>query len=663
MDYVNINGIRPGKRLSGLDTERERINMALIFTNEKCIGCNKCISACSCVGANISVIMDGKNRIEVDEKKCIACGACFDACEHNARDFEDDTEQFFADLKKGVKISVLLAPAFQANYPSQYESVLGGLKKAGVNHIISVSFGADITTWGYLNYVKKYNFKGGISQPCPAVVGYIERYLPELLPRLFPVHSPMMCAAIYAKKYMGISDRLAFISPCIAKKQEIEDANNRGYISYNVTFHHLMQYVREHKISGSACADEINYGLGSVYPAPGGLKENVQWFLGDDVFVRQMEGEKRMYHYLEQNKDKILKGTVKYLFLDALNCEAGCIYGTGIEPDRAKGDENLENLFTIRERSKKKGKSSAWGKGLTPEQRFRKLNKQFAKLELNDFIRKYTDRSKECSYRIPEQKELERIFQEMEKQTKEERMINCSCCGYETCRDMAAAIYNGFNHRENCIYFIRKQVEKEQQKTLVQAEEIRQQKEELLKSVEEINEAFIGLYQSVDQMTEGNDDNAKETSGISTEIQAVAEFCKILENSISEINNLLQELEDNNEEVVSISLQTNILSLNASVEAARAGEVGRAFAVVATSIQELANESKKTAEGSSKSQNRIEKAIEKIQEDARNLTATISQINDRTLRLAASTDEIAASAASIIQVSEAIKNKLNSLTT
>lgn len=111
-------------------------------------------------------------------------------------------------------ISILLAPAFKANYPKEYESVLGGLKKLGVKRIISISFGADITTWGYLNYVQKYNFMGGISQPCPAVVGYIERYAPELLPKLFPVHSPMMCGAIYARNEMGIRDKLAFISPC-----------------------------------------------------------------------------------------------------------------------------------------------------------------------------------------------------------------------------------------------------------------------------------------------------------------------------------------------------------------------------------------------------------------------------------------------------------------
>ncbi len=82
--------------------------MSLVYTNDNCIGCNKCISACSCMGANHHVEKDGKNRIEVDDERCIACGACFDVCKHNAREFTDDTERFFADLARGEKITILL---------------------------------------------------------------------------------------------------------------------------------------------------------------------------------------------------------------------------------------------------------------------------------------------------------------------------------------------------------------------------------------------------------------------------------------------------------------------------------------------------------------------------------------------------------------------------
>ena len=187
--------------------------MGIIRTNDNCIGCNKCIRACSSRGANVAVERGRINVIDVNPDKCIACGACLDACEHHAREFIDDTEQFFEDLRNGQKISVLIAPAFLANYPNDYEKYLGMLKAAGVNRFISVSFGADITTWGYIKYITENKFYGGISQPCPAVVGYIERYTPELIPKLMPVQSPMMCAAIYMKKYMNVGDKLAFITP------------------------------------------------------------------------------------------------------------------------------------------------------------------------------------------------------------------------------------------------------------------------------------------------------------------------------------------------------------------------------------------------------------------------------------------------------------------
>ena len=279
------------------------LNNQLVYTNDDCIGCNRCISVCPNLGANQSCLDDAQNeaRVDVDQDRCVACGACFRACEHNAREYTDDTERFIEDLKNGKKISLLVAPAFEANYPNEYGKILGALKKLGVCRIISISFGADICTWGYLNYIKKYNFIGGISQPCPAVVRYIEDYIPELIPKLFPVQSPLMCGAIYTKKVLGVTDDLAFISPCIAKKFEIDDPNNKGYVSYNVTFNHLVKYMRKNNmISGAQDArDEIEYGLGAFYPAPGGLKENVFWFLGDEVLIRQVEGEHHLYDYLK----------------------------------------------------------------------------------------------------------------------------------------------------------------------------------------------------------------------------------------------------------------------------------------------------------------------------------------------------------------------------
>ena len=641
---------------------------ALVFTNENCIGCNKCISACPVLTANYAVEQDGKNKIVVNGDACISCGACFDACKHDARSYRDDTERFFADLRKGEKISVLLAPAFLANYPEEYASILGGLKKLGVNHMISVSFGADITTWGYIKYITEHNFTGGISQPCPAVVGYIEKYVPELIPKLVPIHSPMMCGAIYIKKYMKLPDKLAFISPCIAKKSEIEDPNTYGYVSYNVTFDHLMDYVREHNIKGEDVSDEIEYGLGSIYPMPGGLKENVYWFCGEEVFIRQIEGEKHMYEFLEDYRVRVLNGKRLPFMVDALNCANGCVYGTAIEPEKAAGDDNLYVLQEIKEKSKRNGKNHPFAKGLSAKQRLKKLNSQFAKLDLNDFIRNYTDHSKEIVIRKPSDAELEEIYNSMEKRTNQERQIDCSACGYETCKKMARAIYNGCNTKSNCLHYMKNMIEIENETAQMLSSEmqeknaiIEKKNRQVAELVESVAKDFRLLDDSIHEMVAENSNNAEESTSINVLMGSVMEFSEELKNALSGIEALTQSLQNNNEEITNVAEETNLLSLNASIEAARAGSAGRGFAIIAENIKKLADSSKETAADSEANQAKIGEAVETLLQKADHLIDTINNVNSKVTSLAAATQEIAAATEEIGEVSQRVKEKMEEL--
>ena len=642
---------------------------ALVYTNDNCVGCNKCISGCPVLTANHAVIENGENKIVVDGNQCVSCGACFDACAHDARSFNDDTEKFFEDLKKGEKISLLLAPAFLANYPREYGSILGGLKKLGVNRIISVSFGADITTWGYIKYITEHNFKGGISQPCPAIVGYIEKHIPELIPSLMPIHSPMMCGAVYVKKYMKVSDKLAFISPCIAKKNEIDDPNCGGYVSYNVTFDHLMDYVRKHNISGPSATDEIEYGLGSIYPMPGGLKENVYWFCGEDMFIRQIEGEKHAYEFLEDYKTRVLGKKELPFMVDALNCAKGCIYGTGVEESKTHGDDILYEIQKIKEASKKNGRMNAWSRNLTPKQRLDRFYKQFKELDINDFIRHYTDKSKGLAIQHPNTSALNDIFRDMEKHTDAQRKINCSACGYSTCTDMATAIYNDCNYKQNCIQFVKGEVEKESELAKQMAEEmelknseIEGKNEMISRLLAEVNDDFEGLDASIDELVIGNTNNGNESTGISASMADVVTFCDELNTALTGIQDLLVNLEENNGEITNVAEETNLLALNASIEAARAGESGRGFAIIAENIKKLADLSKEAASDSDSNKEQIQGAITELLEKAEKLIEIIDSVNERVTNLAASTEEIAASADMVSNVSSSLKDKLEELT-
>lgn len=632
----------------------------LVYTNEKCTGCNKCVRACPTLISNVA--MDGK--VQVQNDNCVACGACLHACTHDARQFQDDTGQFFADLKSGKKISVIVAPAFLANYPKEYKRVLGYLKAKGVNHIYSVSFGADITTWGYLKYITENHFIGGISQPCPAIVDYIEKYIPELIPKLIPVQSPMMCMAIYIKKYLNISDDIAFISPCIAKKIEIIDANNQGYVKYNVTFLKLMESIGSDYVSSPEYTDELEYGLGALYPMPGGLKENIEHFLGKGQVVLQVEGENEAYQYLREYQKRVASKAELPFMVDILNCGKGCIYGTATDPKKNTDDVRLAlgklravEKSDVRSVRFRKVEKSPWTEHAAPSQRLKNLMEAFAGLKFSDFMRTYNTQ-KGVSVNVPSQKELDDILHDMYKETPLKQNINCSACGYHTCKDMAAAIYNGVNSKENCIHYIKDVAERE--KLEVEKVNENQQREHELRSnkIEILKEQFGSLTSAVSELNEANETSANEATDLANQLQDIANSCHELEISLNSIINFIEIYKKTSQDIVGIANKTNLLSLNASIEAARAGEQGRGFAVVAEEIRNLSM-SIKTLIASNNEQ--AEETIPKVDGSIQSIKQLIDHINHmsgRVATIAANTEQIAAQNANMQVMADDMKDKV-----
>lgn len=638
--------------------------MELVYTNDSCTGCNKCVRSCPVLTANIAT---EAGKVMVDSDKCIACGACFDACPHQARDFYDDTEKFFADLAAGKKISVILAPAFLANYPGEYQKVLGYLKKKGVNHICSVSFGADITTWGYLKYITEHNFTGGISQPCPAVVTYVEKYIPELIPRLVPVHSPMMCTAIYMKKYMNVTDEIAFISPCIAKKLEITDPNCGGYVSYNVTFDKLMKKIGSEYNSCAPYTDELEYGLGSLYPMPGGLRENVEHFLGKEQIVRQVEGEHEAYHYLTEYAGRISQHKQEPFMVDILNCSKGCIYGTATEPERNTDDVML-TLAKMRNSKLEQGSGkkpfgkkskSPWAAGETPDQRLKNLMAAFSGLKLDDFIRHYTNKA--VTIKEPSEQQIKDIFDGMNKTTREEQHRDCESCGYSTCKNMVRAIYNNVNVKENCVHYVRSLAE-EETRTIAHLREQEKAEQELhQQKLADITERFVTLSDNISELNTANEASANEATTLAQHIQSISNLCNELNESLGTISDFINVYKQSNADISSIAGQTNLLSLNASIEAARAGEHGRGFAVVAEEIRQLSDSTKDLL---SQNNEKAEAILPKVAGSMSSIEELVNRMNEMTEKvatIAANTEEISSQTTFVQEMTGALRNDVEAL--
>jgi len=438
-------------------------SIEIIYLNEeKCVGCNKCLSNCPVPGANIAYLVDGNNKIKVNSEKCIHCGECIRVCDHNARDYRDDTERFFKDLLSGKKLSVIAAPSLTVNF-NEYKKILGYLKSLGVNFVYDVSFGADITVWSYIRTLEKENLNTIISQPCPSIVNYIQKYKPELAEKLAPVQSPMICTAIYMKKYAHINDDIAFLSPCIAKADEINDENTHGYVKYNVTFKKLKEYLETNNIDVSQyeeCKfDNIDCDLGFLFSRPGGLKENIELHM-NDAWIRQINDPYHAYKYLEEYNENIKQKKPIPLVVDILNCSYGCNFGTGT-CNNCKSSANIDEI-DYKLNKLKNTKKVHKEEGTTIE----KVNWEhdyFDKnLNIEDFKRVYNKNISINDIIEPSDKEYDEIFIKMNKLTLESRNINCSACGYGSCKTMAKCIYNGLNVLSNCIDYNKKEIINEQ---------------------------------------------------------------------------------------------------------------------------------------------------------------------------------------------------------
>ena len=139
--------------------------------------------------------------------------------------------------------------------------------------------------------------------------------------------------------------------------------------------------------------------------------------------------------------------------------------------------------------------------------------------------------------------------------------------------------------------------------------------------------------------------NASEASRVASQAVDVAENTT---KTVGKLGDSSQEIATVIKLINGIAEQTNLLALNATIEAARAGEAGKGFAVVASEVKELAQETARATED-------ISKRVEAIQADTAGAVDAISQISS----VIGEINDFQATIAAAVEEQTATTNEMN----
>ncbi|MFA7332300.1 MAG: [Fe-Fe] hydrogenase large subunit C-terminal domain-containing protein [Candidatus Delongbacteria bacterium] len=416
---------------------------ALIRTiPERCRTCYTCVRECPAKAIRIM-----RGQAEVLPERCVGCGNCVLVCRQQAKQIAGSLGAVRDLLASGEPVGLLMAPSFPAEFGSEHSGrLLARLRRLGFAGIWEVAFGADLVARAYRELLEDRPAERWIATTCPAIVFFVEKYHPDLVPALAPIVSPMTAMARVVRR-LNPDPRLhlVFAGPCVAKKAE---AAREGEVEEVLTFRELRELLEEQEglaemsrgledgtsgVSENGEFDPPLSGLGRLFPVSRGMLQTAG--LHEDLLdgtVVAVDGRRHAVEALQEFESHALDTRL----LECLSCN-GCIMGAGISAEAPLFRRRAAVGRHARERMA----------AFDPETH-RVALVASAEISLERGYRRDDQRLPP-----PSPDELKTILARLGKRLPQDE-LDCGACGYESCQEHAVAIHRGLAESEMCLPWV-----------------------------------------------------------------------------------------------------------------------------------------------------------------------------------------------------------------
>lgn len=416
------------------------MNPDLVIYTEKidCQDCYKCIKVCPVK----SIKIEDFSATVIDET-CIHCGKCINACPPQAKRYRDETEKISYWADRGEKMIACVAPSFLSDFGDiDLETLLKVFYCLGFSAVSETAIGAELVAEETNRFLRESDKKVVLATCCPSVVSYIKIYYPEYEEHLAPIVSPMI-AHVRLLREAGYGDhKMVFLGPCIAKKKESDIYENET--DAVLTFEELHILMEREGITFEDM-DRVtlpdNFVLGAseragLFPVDNGMISTMsQEVESVDANFMSFSGMKSVMEVCEELKE--WKPDEK-VFVELMACDGGCI----------------------------KGPATSQGEGIAAKRnRLLKSYDAFRRSGLAVPLERLPVDLSYDAYQVPykiacyySDWEIQEVLNSMGKTRKEDE-LNCTGCGYDNCREFAAAYLEGKAEREMCISQMRKEAQ------------------------------------------------------------------------------------------------------------------------------------------------------------------------------------------------------------